>query len=544
MNYRMRVILTIASLFIALIAHAQSEEGVLQGEVSYITSSNIYVKFENTKQISAGDTLYLKKSGNNIAVLKVINKSSISCVATPLLDLEIKKGLLVFHLSNTKINQDDLKEEFTNLSDKSKNNSQTKPIVHSKEKGNKDDEKRHLQEINGRIAASAYTSFSNSRSIDDPRMKYTLSFKGENLANSNFFMDSYLSFRHQINHWGEVNEDFYRAFKVYNLALSYRTERFQASFGRKINRSVSNIGAVDGLQIAYHFSGFTFGGIIGTRPDVYDYSLNLKLPEAGVYLEHNLKRDYGAMKNTVGFFEQRSGAFTDRRYIYYQHSNSLVERLFLYASFQLDLYKKINDIEQSDFKFTSLYLSARYKVNRKFNIFASYDNRQNIIFYETYKNAIDRLIEQETRQGLRLRLVYRPLKLLSVGLSGTYRYQKNNLSPSKNVNIYMNFSRIPILGINSSISYTYLDTYFLQSHISGIRIRKDIFNANLGLGLHYRYVIYQYNSNALSFHNQIAGLNLNWRIIRDLSLSLNYEITLSQVDTYHRSYLKLIKRIR
>ena len=71
---------------------AQVATDTLGGEVTYRTSQNIYVKFQSTKQISIGDTLFLAKNGVIIPALIVNNLSSTSCVGTPLTDQPIEAG--------------------------------------------------------------------------------------------------------------------------------------------------------------------------------------------------------------------------------------------------------------------------------------------------------------------------------------------------------------------------------------------------------------------------------------------------------------------
>ena len=543
----MRKIAFIAAfLFLTIFVSAQMALDTLIGEVSYVTSKNTYVKFESTDLIQPGDTLYYSKDARDVPALIIINKSSISCVCEPIMGIQLEKGTQVF-VPNLRT------PDFANKKNDTRppGNGDQDSIITAEENIPSVDHKasarprmKEAQRIDGRLTASGYTTYSGQGKLIDPRMRYTLSFKGAHLGNSGFSLDSYISFRHQINHWNEVSENPFDALKVYNLAVSYDTKHLEIAVGRKINHRISNIGAIDGLQIGYHWDRLTIGAVAGTRPDHADYGLNFNLPQAGVYAEHQFQGGNGTLRNTVGVFEQRSGTSTDRRYLYFQHSNSLINRMFVFASCEIDLFKNIQSQAQSDFRLTSLYVSARYKFSRQFNVFASYDNRRNVIYYETYKNALDQLIDQETRQGFRLRLMYRPFKYASTGISGTYRYQKNNLSPSKNVNAYFNYSRIPWLKASGSLSYTYLDTYYLNSHISGIRLNKDLMKGKMGLGMQYRYVIYHYNSTSSYLQHHITGLTLNWQLVKDLSLAIDYEVTIDKNDLYHRSYLKLIKRIR
>jgi hypothetical protein len=533
------------TLVVLIAAFSHPADAQLTGEVSYVTSSNVYVKFSSTAQIEPGDTLYVQNNEKSWQPgLTVTNKSSISCVCVPFPGQAFAKGDQVLARISEKVSELIQKQDTTE--DKKQVTALKEP---ENEKRSKVPERKEWEEVKahqvtGRISASSYTRLKDFETISEPQLRYTFSLQGQQLQGSDIHFESYLSFRHQLNHWEEVNRYFNQAFKVYNLSASLVKPKYTVTMGRKVNRSISNIGAADGLQFNYRLKNLTLGSVLGTRPDISDYGLNLSLPQVGVFVEHADNSESGQIRTTLGFFEQRSGRNTDRRFLYIQHSNSRIPNLYLFGSMELDLYKKLENVASGDFRLTSLYASARYRFNRQYSIYLSYDNRQNVIYYETFKSSIDQLIEQETRQGFRLRFVARPFRLVSIGLSGTYRYQKNNLKPTSNAHLYVNFSRLPLVKTSASLSYTFLDTYYLNSHIIGLRLRRDLRKGKTSLGLHYRWIDYSYKTSSFSIANHISGLDLSWRMKYDVTMTANYEITIGQNDNYQRLYLKLIKRIR
>ncbi|HJW29465.1 MAG TPA: hypothetical protein VJ508_09445, partial [Saprospiraceae bacterium] len=62
-------------------AFGQTRIDTLSGAVSYKTVLNVYVRFESTKGISVGDTLFSEINGNAFPALVVSQMSSTSCVA-------------------------------------------------------------------------------------------------------------------------------------------------------------------------------------------------------------------------------------------------------------------------------------------------------------------------------------------------------------------------------------------------------------------------------------------------------------------------------
>ena len=82
-----RRIFNILIIFIAVNAYSQTgNENIIAGSVSYISSQNIYVKFENTESIEVGDTLFIKEKNNFLPAIKVDHKSSKSCVGVSIIN--------------------------------------------------------------------------------------------------------------------------------------------------------------------------------------------------------------------------------------------------------------------------------------------------------------------------------------------------------------------------------------------------------------------------------------------------------------------------
>ena len=53
----------------------------LTGEVSFVTSQNVYIRFQSTEKMMKGDTIFLLVDDFQVPCLRIVEKSSISCVA-------------------------------------------------------------------------------------------------------------------------------------------------------------------------------------------------------------------------------------------------------------------------------------------------------------------------------------------------------------------------------------------------------------------------------------------------------------------------------
>jgi hypothetical protein len=299
------------------------------------------------------------------------------------------------------------------------------------------------------------------------------------------------------------------------------------------------MGAVDGLQYEYKHKSISVGAIAGTRPDYNNYGFNAKLLQYGAYFSHDANIKNGAIQSSVAFIEQKNSGKTDRRFVYLQHSNNLLPKLNFFGSMEIDLYKVVDSVASTSPSLTNLYLSLRYRVSKKVSVSVSYTNRQNIIYYETYKSMLDQLLAEQTTQGYQLQLTVRPVNKLSVGLNGGYCFQKKDPKPSKNLYGYVTYSSIPGLNVSATASVNWLETNYLSGKIYGLSLTRDFLKGKLYGNIGYKYVDYVYNSSDYKVKQNMGELGLSWRIYKKLSFSLDYEGTFEKDLNYSQIYGQL-----
>jgi hypothetical protein len=237
----------------------------------------------------------------------------------------------------------------------------------------------------------------------------------------------------------------------------------------------------------------------------------------------------------------------DRRFLYFQHSNSITKNLYFFGTLEVDLYEmKFDSLNtghsKNTFNPTGIYASLRYRVTDNFTISGSYDARKNVVYYETYKTFLDRIIESEMRQGFRLQANYRITRNLALGVQSGYRYLKSDPHPSKNVYGYLTYSQIPGAKISATLSATYLQSSYMNGKIFGLTLNRDFFNGKAQTGIGYRYVDYSLPENQLVVPQNIGEINFTWLFARTMSFSANYEGTFEKKNTYDRIYLQIRKR--
>ncbi len=518
---------------------AQIQTRIPEGSISFITAQHVYVRFASAEDLAPGDTLYIEQNGKPVAALRISARSSLSCVCDPIEGLNFAVGDKVL-APQKPVRADKPPGQIAS------------PVAAQQVPG--DDSireqkvlpKETVQQINGRISVASFSGFSNTPAGNTERMQYTFSMNARHISGSKFSAESYITFVHRSGEWDKVKENLFNGLKIYNLFASWEAgTKSVLNFGRRINPKFSGLGAVDGIQFEQRFGSFSAGIIGGFRPDPDHYGFNTDLLQYGGYLYQEQKVRHGSMQNTLAFMEQSNTGKTDRRFAYLQHSNTLITNLYFFGSAEFDLYNKSFNTEDSTLnpvhrpKVSNLYLSLRYRFGQKLSLSFSHSARQNIVYYETYRSYLEKLLESETRQGYSFQLNYIPVSGLSVGLNAGYYFQNRDIRDSRNVHGYITYL-VPLLKLNTTASFTWIDASYVGGNIYSLGFFRNLIKGKLDAGMNYRYAGYRIGLYDYSLVQHIAEMNLGFRITGRLSLNAYVEGTFEKPATrYLRVYARL-----
>jgi len=515
---------------------------VLEGTVSFKSSANVYVKFVSTEGIEVGDTLEYFDGQIYIKSLAVKQKSSTSCVTENIVTQAFNIGDKIFFRKNLPLLTP---EPATSALD----SMLTKPLIAPAQTLDTLDEseiktKTRKELISGRLSLSTNADiFSTSDNYQ--RVRAGFSFNVANIRQSAFSTQTYLTFRRRYG-IDQLEQDLFNDLKVFTLAVQYAPgEQYSIWLGRKMNQHVANMGAIDGVQAEYRIKRFTLGTFIGTRPDFTNFSFNYSLPQFGAYLVRKDEFKHGMASTTLAIAEQMNGFLTDRRFLYVQHNSTLFKKLNLFFSSELDLFSKVDSLSSGQFRLTSLYLSARYRIAKNLSLSTSYDNRRNVIYYESYQTLVEQLLAQETRHGLRFQVNFSPVKNISVNASSFLRFQGEGTIPTTNYVLNIHFNRLPL--VQSSVSFTgnYIQSGYFTGTILGGRLSNSFAKGKLNLELTYRNVNYLFNYSETPLIQHIAGTNISYNLLKRTSLMFSYEATFDKNSTdFHRYYITFVQRFK
>lgn len=491
---------------------------LLEGVISYISSQNIYVKFVSTNGIEIGDTLFLKNNNDFLPAIKVDHKSSTSCAGSSIISRKLEINDLLYAII-PEIIKDSTTEAVISTT--------LTPVVIPTVTSGEIITKTTLEPVSsfsGKISVQSYSNFTNNQaSYDYQRWRYTFQLNANRIASSGFSYSQYISFAYRADDWNRISSDLSEAIRVYDLAVKYNfNERSLIWLGRHLNNKISNISSIDGLQFESGINEWSIGAAIGSRPDFNNMGYNFKLFEYGVYANRTDQLANGDMQNTLGYFEQTNDFKTDRRFLYYQHSNSAIQSTRIFLSTEIDLYKKEMGESKTEFSLTSLFTSVNIRPSDFFAVMLSYDARKNVIYYETFKTLVDSIIENETRQGFRTRLTLKPVRNLYFGVDYGYRFRRGDPKPSNNYGGYITYAQIPLIESSATVSYSNINSSYVSGDIWSANINRPIvYGFDIWLG--YRFTNYKFGQGIDDLKQHSVSINLNTYFLKPVLLNFTYE---------------------
>ncbi len=527
---------------ISYVTSSQSKGGQIEGTVTFKSKNNVYVKFYSTADISVGDTLRVKNESALIPALVVRHKSSTSCVSENISTLDFTIGQSIFFNQKVEVLKSDIVVAVPpDIRNTQIANSVETPDSLAEEKANTLVRK---QKMNGRISLSTNGSISDGNEKNFQRIRMALSMNVQSISASAVSFQSYVTYRHRYG-IDQSQVGFYDDFKIYALNLQYApSDKYSIWVGRKINNVIANMGAIDGIQGEVNLKKISIGSFAGTRPDINDYSFNQNLLQFGAYLSRLDKGKNGLAQTSLAFAEQQNNSKTDRRFMYFQHNNSLVTNLNIFLSAEMDMYKRIKDVASNELSLTSVFFSLRYRLRKNLSFSSSYDNRRNVIFYESYQTYIEQLLAQETRQGVRFQVSYSPFKLINLNVSTFLRFQGSNPQPTKNYVGSLGFNNVPGLNVSATLTANILESYYFKGNIYGGRVSKNFMKGKLQAEVNYRNINYTFFNAETSLVQHVGGLNLSMNVLKLTSLMLSYEGTFEPTKKYHRYFITAVQRFK
>ncbi|MBT8256425.1 MAG: hypothetical protein KJO23_07780 [Bacteroidia bacterium] len=518
------VYFTLITLLTFSSVYAQEED--ISGTVTFVTSENVYVRFDDTSVIEIGTMIQFQGSD----CLQVVQKSSSSVVGKPVNACKVETNDTVVY-SFSKKETDRIETPPETDEELPATNVDVTPQYDSKES-------IYKENVRGHISVASYNQSSNLRDSRS-RIQTRAAVNAKHIGDGKISLEGDLAYRalsgFPSDYMGRTD-----IFNIYNLNVRFdATPTLSITGGRKINPKAASVGAVDGVQVEKYFGNFYVGALGGLRPDLMDYGFNADLFQYGGYVGIETGTSEFYSQTTLGAVDQSNNGATDRRYVFFQHNSTIARNLNLFSAMELDIFSEAGGSSP----LTNLYLSARYRFSKAANFMISYDSRKQIIYYQTFQTEIERILNDDlARQGVRLRLNVRPAKILWIGASYSNRFQSDQQNKSDNIYGYITVTKLPAVGGRLNLSYNSNTSNYLTSQIVSARYSRDLVPRKLRGDLYYRLADFSYESRSTDQQQSYYGGGFSYTFSKTWQLAFSGELSTFGEENNTRFYTRLIKR--
>ena len=131
-----------------------------------------------------------------------------------------------------------------------------------------------------------------------------------------------------------------------------------------------------------------------------------------------------------------------------------------------------------------------------------------------------------------------------INLGGGYSYQKGDLRPSRNFNISITQSEIPLLLISVTLNANKILGNYQNGAIYGVSFNKYLSFNSTSITAGYSNVTYSFGSIAGNLNQKQITLQFSTRLIDNLFLNLYYEGDFEGTTTYNRFLSGITFRFR
>jgi hypothetical protein len=499
------------------------EKKTIKGTLSYQTVNNAYVKFEQTKSIRIGDTLYNASS----PCLVVQAKSSSSCVCISINSCTLKVGDTIQHHFFDKIIQVQNEPQQTQQDLNSANKIPPKDSVN-----------KTIEPLSTGILSfstlAQQTLFSEANRIN---LRQVIRF-GLTRQFSFFGKPCTINLNGNYQHYYS------------NLPSNYpvlgRLNVFQASIDQQVNsklrlslgrsfqsNGLSTFGIYDALRIQYSKNKWQLETVAGFLPNLGTFGLDFKQQLLGTSIFY--------AKSTQGKYLQLGFGS------YLQLKNGQFDRFTIASQGALQIGKIqgyfANDIDLSASKvrMNNLFVSAQWMLSRKWQLFISYDARQNIILWNSYSQSlIDDLLDNAIQQGLRLRIQYKAGINTILSAHVTNRFNKE-LSQMQLIGLQVRQQKFFWPGAQLTYSSN------LASYPSWLSFQQTLrYDQQIGttqFGLYYRSQLFDRKKiESIIFNQSTYGIQFYSPLKKQLRYAINGEFGMQQQQKIIRVYVTVSKK--
>ncbi len=307
--------------------------------------------------------------------------------------------------------------------------------------------------------------------------------------------------------------------RIYEFSLAFGSADKATTFqvGRILPRHLTRVGYVDGAAIDFAIqSNWHLGASGGLKPRWQYSSEDISLQKYGAYFGYeNHISGRVRFDQYLAFAGEYHGSEISRELLDIQGSLQLKNGIWFNNQFELDINRGWRrDKSGSGIEMSSIYLSARWRLNKSVTFGSTYDTRRNYWTY-TQQSIADSLFDDQLRRGARADMYLNLPYQLSFNTQVGYRKAASDSDPTISYVFYASKAGLPSRQSRITVRYSNFNGPTNDGYNYSVRLAQrfgESFSLEAARGL-YRYDLASTNdSRSNSWWEGVARLEAirNW----------------------------------
>lgn len=464
-------------LFIGFKASGQTNSR--PGEVTYITSENVYVRFPSTDGLAAGDTL---RGEDGTPCLVVQQMSSTSCVTLPIGGCSPVVGQAMLATIAARPPADAALNE-SPAATESRPNPPASPAASASAPA------FPPMRISGSVTAATHAASAlrdNHASLTTARATFRVNLGAENLAGLPLDLDLAGNFQSIYRDASSSTPGWRQRNTFYQAAATYRfmSSGVALTAGRRLARGFSTIGSIDGLHGEWRRGAWVAGAVVGYQPGLLTNALDPDRPAYGLHVGKRSRGEDMRSDWRLGFLGQSFAGATDRQFVFGQVDVDLGNAVQMFASGEWDVYATAGYNRPGP---RALFGSVQWQFAPGWSAYLSADKRAPILRFSSFESStLQSLMDRPAQYVYRARLSGRfaAKHRVTIGVSD----RRETMSLGRTAQFRYTWADLPLVGGRLGYSAFRTQMPSLTNLSQRMSYDTELSNGRARLEIHYRWV--------------------------------------------------------
>ena len=500
------------AMFIALLAaNGAVAQNIVGGRVTFLASGSVYLSMGRNVGMEDSDRVFVLRSSDTIAVLKVFavsSKSSVCKIIEERKTIQAGDSALAV-VTNPPPAATPVLQKFDSTAEARIDTSSGKPFSHPAPAEEK------LFTIRGRIGLQYDAMLFDNAALNSQQPGLIVSLRG-NMTGAPIKFDIYGTLRNTgVNNSSPFSSKATNDSRLYRFSFEYDDQSIIIGAGRILPVYASSVGYIDGVSAAHRMGKFVSGIAIGFQPDAA-----LQWPASGMkkFLLFTQYQPEDAWNTTASASYARvwSPIGIEGEAISAYLSLYSPDGFSLYASSDIGLRRLSSGENRFSPALSLLVCSANYRFSEIVTAGISVDGSRPVYSLSSNRTIPDSLLDNQLRSGVSFNTSVALWRSSGIYDSYTIRPGGTGFSAEYSNSSTLFYNNIVMSGINLRLIYLTNESSLSTTQGYGFNLHRNIFGVDLG-------VRYQQNRSDIP---QLNTINTTKTLGADCSAFLTNQLTL------------------